>query len=499
MKRGIPSTESQRRVLVVNDERPIRSAIETLLRKKGYRWSSAETRSEAVALIEEERPDLVITDLNLEHRDDGLEIIRLVRSLYPTTAVLVMTGYGDGESPTAAMKAGAYDFIEKPFGSIRELEATIEAALARNAFKGAGPEVAFSRIDPFEHIIGGDPELLDLFSVIQRLSDTDATVLLVGESGTGKELFARAIHASSKRSEAAFVPVNCGSIPASLLESELFGSRKGAFTGANADRKGRFQAAERGTLFLDEIGEMPVALQVTLLRVLQSREIQAVGAPEPVPVDVRVIAATNLDLERAVAEGRFREDLFYRLNVIPMRVPPLRERPGDVMPIAHHHIQRFNARMGRAIEGIDDEAASLMLTYAWPGNVRELENMIERIVILKGRGTITARDLPMKIRGDSAGTVMPLGHSSDLMASSSRELPALGGPPGQAGVGPPLASLALRLALPAGGIDLRRFVEHVEQQLIEAAMKEAQGNRAQAARLLGLNRTTLVERLKRGG
>ncbi len=474
----VAAEERPYNILVVDAETPIRMALEALLRKKRCRYASARDAAEALAWLQRERFDLVITDVQLGAGQDGLEVVRAAVAQASAPAVLVLAALGSVELALEAVKAGAWDFMEKPFASLEELEAAIDAALAHHRPEAAAGEEAG---DAFAGIVGSDGAVRAIFEVIRRLADTDATVLLTGESGTGKELFARAIHEASQRRSRPFVPVNCGAIPEALLESELFGSRKGAYTGASSDRQGRFQAAEGGTIFLDEIGEMPVALQVKLLRVLQNREIQPVGAPTPVPVYVRVVAATHVKLEEAVAAGRFREDLYWRLNVIPIQVPALRERRGDILAIASHVLERVSARLGRRAEGFTEEAARRILAYSWPGNVRELENVIERVVILKGPGRIHAEDLPSHIQA-------PLHKAAPPSAAPQAPLSVEA-----------LLHAASQWRLPPGGVELPRLIAALEDALIDAALEQSGGNRAEAARLLGLNRTTLVERLKRRG
>ncbi|MEL6179609.1 MAG: sigma-54 dependent transcriptional regulator, partial [Myxococcota bacterium] len=415
--------QAERRVLVVDDEVAIRIAIETLLRKRGYRYSSAQNGSEAIQLLSSNVYDLVVTDLHMERRDTGLKVVRAARRKNPDTPVLVITGYGDVENAVAAMKAGAYDFMEKPF-SIDDLEATIEAAISHK--RGSqGPEPGSGSSDPFEGIIGRDPAIQQTFNTIRTIADTDATVLLTGESGVGKELFARAIHRSNpRRRRGYFVPVNCAAIPEGLIESELFGSVKGSFTNSTEDRPGMFRMADKGTILLDEIGDMPAMTQVKLLRVLNERQVRPVGASQAIPIDVRVIAATHRNLEQLVRDGKFREDLYYRLNVIPIAIPPLRARSEDIILIAMHFIERFNREDGRNIEGLSSDAQDVLLRYTWPGNIRELENTIRRTVIMCGDGVISADDLPDKLNFEISDEMLNAapGLSTSMFEPSSHTL-----------------------------------------------------------------------------
>jgi DNA-binding NtrC family response regulator len=366
------------------------------------------------------------------------------------------------ESAVAAMKMGAFHYITKPF-SVDEVVPLVDRALElasvrkenaslRSLVRGRGG---------LDNIIGVSEGIRQVLGLVRKVSDTDSTVLVTGESGTGKELVARAVHYLSPRAERMIVPINCSAIPADLLESELFGHVKGAFTGAHAARAGKFEAAHNGTIFLDEIGDMSPHLQAKLLRVLQEKSVTPVGGNRAIPVDARVIAATNKDLDEEVAEGRFRADLFFRLNVIPIRIPPLRERREDVPVLVAHFIARYNRDKGRALEGIRPDALEILMRYPWPGNVRELENLVERVVVLKGTGRIEPEDLPPKIR-----------RAEGFLKAA---LPVLG----------------------ENGMDIRTATEDFENTLIRQALHLAAGNKNRAAALLGLKRTTFVEMLKR--
>jgi DNA-binding NtrC family response regulator len=515
-----PNTRrSRKRILIVDDEVSVRLALETLLRKRGYRYSSARSAAEAAELLQGNEYDMVITDMKMESKDSGLQVIRSTLAKNPATPVLVITGFADVESAVQAMKHGAYEFIEKPF-QIDEIEAIIEQALRRRRRVSVEPEAGSPDGDPFAGIVGTDPAIQEIFRTIESIADTDATTLITGETGTGKELIARAIHRSSPRASQYFVTVNCGAIPESLLEAELFGSRKGSFTGATHDRPGRFQVADRGTSFLDEIGDMPVHMQVKLLRVLAEGEVQPIGATHPTKLNVRVVAATHQDLEESVQVNKFRADLFYRLNVIQIHIPPLRERPGDVVELAVHFMRQANRSQRRAVTGISADAQRALIEYPWPGNIRELENAVERVVILKRDGIIERTDLPAKVQtgghvprrgvrlktryvSTGGDTLLPSGPDSVAPEEPSSgdgvtaepsmpSAPVLVESPASA-----VASSSLHVTLPTAGIDLRKFIAEVEYSLIDQALERCDGNRSKAAQLLGLNRTTLVERLKK--
>jgi len=393
---------------------------------------------------------------------DGLAVLAHARKVRPGAEVILMTGHATVESAVSAMKMGAFHYITKPF-SVDEVVPLVDRALElasvrkenaslRSLVRGRGG---------LDNIIGVSEGIRQVLDLVRKVSDTDSTVLVTGESGTGKELVARAVHYLSPRAERMLVPINCSAIPADLLESELFGHVKGAFTGAHAARAGKFEAAHNGTIFLDEIGDMSPHLQAKLLRVLQEKSVTPVGGNRAIPVDARVIAATNKDLDEEVAEGRFRADLYFRLNVIPIRIPPLRERRDDVPVLVTHFIARYNREKGRALEGIRPDALEILMRYPWPGNVRELENLVERVVVLKGSGRLEPEDLPPKIR-----------RAEGFLKAA---LPVLG----------------------ENGMDIRTATEDFENTLIRQALHLAAGNKNRAAALLGLKRTTFVEMLKR--
>jgi DNA-binding NtrC family response regulator len=448
-------------ILVVDDEPGVRLALARVVGKMGYAVRTAADGVEAQDLLAAHPFDLVITDLRMP-RADGHEVLRAATSRQPPLPVVVVTGYGTVSSAVEAMRAGAANFLSKPF-NIEEVEGVVRGILAeppararRRSGRTPTPGAVF---------IGQDPKVLALLEVVKQVADTDSTVLVTGESGTGKEVLARAIHATSSRAAHPLVAVNCAAIPETLLESELFGHSRGAFTGATQSRIGRFAAADGGTLFLDEIGDLGPTLQAKLLRVIQDKEVTPLGETAPTKVDVRIVAATHCDLEARIRDGRFREDLYYRLSVIPLELPPLRERAGDIPALVRHLLTVHNARHGRRISGFDGPATERLQAYRWPGNVRELENLVERLVVTKGQGEIGIADLPPRVGG-------------------VRREPAAAEGPAQ---------------LPEAGIDLARALEEFEHRMIVQALERTGWNKNRAAALLGMNRTTLVEKLKKKG
>jgi len=394
-------------VLVIDDDDSLRRVTEYTLQEAGYRVLTAVDGEEGLRLFARERPPVVITDIQMPALS-GDEVLKRIKAESPGTLVIVITAFGSVEQAVEAMKLGAYDYLTKPF-SRDELRLTVAKALSFSGLQEENVrlrEQLAEKVD-FSHLVGISDEMQQVFDMVRRVAATEATVLITGESGTGKELVARAIHNGSERCAAAFVAVNCAAIPADLLESELFGHLKGAFTGAVKDRKGKFELADGGTLFLDEVGELPLELQPKLLRALQEREIEPVGGT-PRRIDVRVVAATNRDLEAAMAEGSFREDLYYRLAVIPVQLPALRQRRPDIPLLVRHFLQKHG---GGAAVTVEPEALAALAAYDWPGNVRELENAVERMLILRRGESIGAADLPPKVRGEkgsAAGGVLNL-------------------------------------------------------------------------------------------
>ncbi len=452
------------RILIVDDEAGLRTALFRALDRKGYQVITASTMQEAETLSQSDKPlELAIVDLRLPD-GDGMVLMSKLKSLHRSLQVIMLTGHGSVEIAVQATQQGAFHFVTKPC-NLDEILSLVERALSQGQLIKENQQLrtALHKQYRFENIIGQSEPIRSVLSVVERVSDSDSTILVTGESGTGKELIAKAIHYNSTRRQRPFVPINCGAIPAELLESELFGHVKGAFTGAIANRMGRFELADGGTIFLDEIGDMSPNLQVKLLRVLQERNFEAVGGTKTINVDVRVIAATNVDLEKAVEMGRFREDLFYRLNVIPIRIPALRERRADIPLLLHHFMEEFNRSRGRQMNGISQDALQLLYHYHWPGNIRELENLIERVAILKGTGMIEVQDLPEKYRKV------------------------------QVEVDPN------HVDIPDAGLDFNSAVDSYENALIMRALEKTGWNRNQAAVLLKLNRTTLVEKIKKKG
>jgi DNA-binding NtrC family response regulator len=456
---------NQLHVLVVDDDSAVRDVLQEALTQEEYSVSTAEDGAAAIQAVKDSVVHIVITDFQLPDID-GLEIIDRLAKLDAKIIPIMMTGFGTIETAVRAMKSGAFDFITKPF----DLEAVAVVVRKAAEFLRLRQENHLLRKavrDQYrlEQLVGASEPIQQVMEFVRKVADSDSTVMIQGESGTGKELVARMLHFNSLRKDRPLVPVNCGAIPENLLESELFGHEKGAFTGATHARMGRFELANGGTIFLDEIGEMSLPLQVKLLRVLQEREFERVGGNRTIHVDVRIVAATNQDLETLVEEKRFRKDLFYRLNVIPIVIPPLRERRSDIPLLIDHFLTRFNQTKHTEISSLAPDALHLLTEYDWPGNIRELENMIERLVVLKKRGVLSIGDLPDKICRKSSGTEL----KEQFIRFSD------------------------------DGINLSREVEQYEKHLIMEALRKANGVTSRAAQLLQLNRTTLVEKLKRKG
>jgi DNA-binding NtrC family response regulator len=447
------------RILVVEDDDSLRRVTHAQLERCGYETSVAADAPEALAVLEKQPIDLVLTDLNLPGMS-GLELLNRIRIEYPEISVVIITAYGTIETAVAAIKAGAYDYIAKPVHP-DELRALVNRVLERHRLIDE-VRLLRSSLDEkygFEHIVGRSSALLQVLDEASRVAHTDITVLILGETGTGKELIARAIHRNSLRRDRPFVIINCGAIPAELLESELFGHVKGSFTGATNHKKGKVEMAEGGTVFLDEIGELPLDLQVRLLRLLQEREIEKVGATSLIRVDVRIIAATHRNLETLVAEGKFREDLYYRLAVIPITVPPLRERTGDIAELVHHFFERAKMRHGRSELQLPPPIMMYLLNYRWPGNVRELENVMERLVLMSRSDEVTTGDLPEKLReGLPRQEFQPAVSSGTAMA-----------------------------------------LKTVERDLILQVLRQCNWNQSKAARQLGISRKTLLYRMGKHG
>jgi DNA-binding NtrC family response regulator len=452
------------KILIVDDEYLIRWSLSEKLKEQGFRTITAETGEEGVEFFRKESPDMVLLDIKLPGID-GIEVLRRIKETDPSIPVMMITATSQLEVAVTAMKLGAYDYIAKPFEFV-EVNNKVRHALENSALK---QEVEYLRNhDPkhqgFERIIGQSQVMKDLISMAKRISQSSSTtVLLQGESGTGKDIFAQAIHFESDRRDKPFMPINCTALPEELLESELMGHEKGAFTDAKKQKKGLFELADGGTLFLDEIGDMKPGLQSKLLRFIEERAFKRVGGNEDIHVDIRIIAATNMDLEKAIAEKSFREDLFYRLSVIPLTLPPLSQRREDILPIAQHFISHFNREFNRSFERLSDEAASLMMRYDWPGNIRELRNVIERSMILSAPPVIGVESLPWKIKGERG-------------AELQKEAPL------QAG-----------FVLPDRGVN----IDDVEKELLVQALEKSGKNQTRAAKMLGLSRDALRYRMKK--
>jgi two-component system response regulator HydG len=398
-------TKTRTRVLVADDEASARSGLSTLLRDEGFDVALAEDGLRALASVEESAPDVLVTDLRMPGLD-GIELLRRARALAPELIVVLVTAFADVETAVRAMHEGAEHYLTKPL-QIDELVLVIRRALEGRKLRDEASELR-TRLKEhlsFENIIGSSPAMQEVFDVIEQVAPSKASVLITGESGTGKELVAQAIHENSPRARAPFIKLHCAALAETILESELFGHEKGAFTGAAGRRDGRFKQADGGTLFLDEIGEISPAIQVKLLRFLQERAFERVGGNETIKVDVRIIAATNRELPVEVAAGKFREDLYYRLNVVNVEMPPLRARPSDLLPLAAHFLRRFARENGKSIDGFADDAIERITAYRWPGNVRELENVIERAVVLCDSPKLTAKYLPAGVGAVAKGSV----------------------------------------------------------------------------------------------
>lgn len=452
------------RILVCDDESSIRTALFRALEKRGYQVLTASCIAEAETLIASQQSiDLLVTDIRLPD-GDGLDFMTRTQKTHHCQSI-VMTGFGSIENAIEATKKGAFHYVTKPF-NIEEVLALADKALENKRLAAENKMLRMQLHEKykFENIIGQSEAITKVFEMIEVVADSNSTVLITGESGTGKELVARAIHYNSSRASKLLVPVNCGAIPGELLESELFGHVKGAFTGAISNRQGRFEVAHEGTIFLDEIGDMSPSLQVKILRAIQDRKFEPVGSTKSVEVDVRIIAATHKDLEKAVADKSFREDLFYRLNVIPIKIPALRERKSDIPLLINHFTRQFNEVKRRDINGFSSDAMEMLLAYNWPGNVRELENLVERIVTIKGRGTVEVHDLPERYQLKNNVAINPD-----------------------------------KISVPEKGLDFNTAVDNFENALIMQALERTSWNRNKAASLLNLNRTTLVEKIKKKG
>jgi len=460
------SNRRRSRVLVVDDEELYRSALKRILARVGHEVRTARDAAEALQHVGAERFDLALCDVHMPGLN-GIELIRQIRDLEPDLPCIVVTGHGTPQNSIEALRAGAFWYLHKPFEQedLELVRGLVEQAIEHGRLKSDNKalQAELRHRYGFDHIVGKSEPLQRVLAMVEKIADTESTVLVTGESGTGKELIARALHYNSRRSERPLVTVNCGAIPEQLLESELFGHVRGAFTSADAAREGRFTAAQHGSIFLDEIGDMSPNLQVKLLRVLQEKTFEPVGSSETQHADVRVIAATNQDLPRLIEEKRFREDLYYRLNVLPLEVPPLRERRDDIPLLVRYFMQRANRERREPVESVSEEALEALCRHPWPGNVRELENTLQRMVLLDGDGKLGVDDLPPQVAQ------------------------------------PPPVTVPTAPRLPDAGLSFRDAVEDLEADLILQALERTHWNKNRAAQLLGLNRTTLEGKIRKKG
>jgi len=451
------------RILVVDDDRGMQDVLDIMLSRAGYQVMTADDGAAALEIIRKKKFDLVITDLKMP-RVDGIDLLKGVKETAPDTAVILLTAFASGETALAAMREGAYDYVEKNF-NVDDMLAIVRDAIdkketARKDVSVPPPQGQDARY--FGTMVGRSKEMQKVYALIRKVAETPANVLILGESGTGKELVARAIHDNSARKGRPFVAINCGGIPENLLESELFGCMKGSFTGAHADRAGLFEVARGGTIFLDEIAELPVILQVKLLRVVQERTIRRIGGSEDIKVDVRIVSATNQDLQAKVKKGEFREDLYFRLNVIPIHIPPLRKRKEDIPLLAQYFIEKYAREFGKEVKRISTYALELLMGYPFPGNIRELENIIERSVALESSSIILPENLIIAEEGSgTAASSVPAGK------------------------------------FPETGIDLNGELERFEREIIVKALEKAKGSKTKAALLLGVSFPSLRHRIEK--
>ncbi len=461
------------RILIVDDEPQIRRILSVLLSDNGFEVAEAESGDQALAVAEKFRPDIALLDINMLGMD-GLAILRALLKIHSKLDCIMMTAYGTIRSAVEAMKSGAFDYLAKPFDN-DELLLIINRALEMRKLSREVEELRneLSSRYGFNEIIGISPKLQAIFRTMAKVAPVDATVLIEGGSGTGKELVARAIHRRSNRSSKPFVAVNCGAIPQSLFEAELFGHERGAFTDAREARVGRFEQAQGGTLFLDEVGELPLEAQVKLLRVLQDREVIRLGGRSPIKIDVRIIAATNVDLQTAVESGKFREDLYWRLNVVKLMMPSLRDRREDIPLIIDHMFERFNRELGLGVKSITPEARRLLELYDWPGNVRELENVVCSAIIMCENSVVRAQDLPTRLRGEIA-TVYS--EAEGLTVTGTHDINSI-----------TLADL------------VKDVTERLEKTVISSRLAEMASNRTATAESLGISRKTLFNKMRQYG
>ncbi len=460
----------KKQVLIVDDEPNLRKILSVQLSRDGYDVLTAEDGEQGLTYLRDHHIDLVITDLKMP-KVDGMTLLRRALQEDPDLPVVMITAHGTVDTAVEALKIGAFDYLTKPFDKDEVRQIVAKALKTRQL---AGAEASGSQTAPGARfgIIGTSTGIADLYAILERVADTPTTVLITGESGTGKELVARALHDHSSRKDKPFIKVNCAAIPKELIESELFGYERGAFTGAVSSKPGRFELANGGTLFLDEIGEIPVEMQVKLLRALQESEFERVGGIKTIRVDVRLVAATNRDLKKLIAAGTFREDLYYRLNVVPIRLPALRERAVDIPLLVVHFLGRFNERLKKHVVGVEPDALEILASYAWPGNIRELENVVERAVLFCDTQNVRAQDLPPEVRGTLAPAQAPI-TDADLQAALASE----------------------------GGLKehVKVAMNRLERELVGRALAQTNGNVTHAARLLKISRKGLQLKMKELG
>ncbi|MGE3975945.1 MAG: sigma-54-dependent transcriptional regulator [Bdellovibrionales bacterium] len=453
------------RILVVDDEESIREFLDIMLRKEGYEVTCVEDGQKAIDILKKKTFDMVISDMQMPHVT-GLELLKHVRENYPDLLFMIITAFGTTETAVEAMKSGAYDYLTKPF-KIDEVRINLANALtSRNLeIENRGLKKELKKEYSFQNLVGNSEAMHRIYDLIKRVAQSPTNVLVGGESGTGKEMIAKAIHYNGPLKDRPFVTVNCGAIPETLMESEMFGHKKGSFTGAIVDKSGLFEVADGGSLFLDEVGELPLSIQVKLLRALQERVIRRVGATDDRKVDVRIIAATNRNLEDMVKQGTFREDLYYRLNVIAIKAPSLRDRKEDIPLLAKHFLKKYSDRFTKAVTGISDEAMAMLQKYDYPGNVRELENIIERTVALEGGSTILPESLPPFVNTPS-GRKMASSHEIEISDE---------------------------------GIDLEKIIGQIEKELLIKAIHKANGVKKRAAKILGITFRSMRYRVDKYG
>ncbi len=442
------------RVLIVDDAVNMRVVLQAMLKKEGYAVQTASDGLEALQVMKADPADIVVTDLKMP-KMDGMGLLDEVIRVYPSTPVILITAHGTIATAVDALKKGAFDYITKPF-DLEELKHVIQKAVKTRRLDEAESLLAPDEIDRYG-IIGAGGRMIEIFDTIKRVAPTTTTILITGETGTGKELIARAIHRNSPRKNNPFIKINCAAIPENLMESELFGYEKGAFTGAATKKQGRFELAHKGTLFLDEVGELPKDMQVKLLQVIQEQEFERVGGLQTIKVDVRLITATNRNLFEDVREGRFREDLYYRLNVIPAHLPALRERREDIPVLVDYFLEKFNRKLDRSVKRVDEQVMSLLVRYRWPGNIRELENLVERMILMAGGDTIVPADLPSELK-----TIIETDEAAqtDVQQKSFKDT-------------------------------MKTHMEDVEKQMIVNVLAECGNNVTRAAKQLGLSRKGL--------